>query len=99
MSYRVDYGPMKKVRGVEKRISRRLALTGVFFLLFVVMLCSFWPEGKAAVQELLLPGDQAVTAAAWEEFAGDLRAGEIVGGSLRSFCVRILEEAGVVSHG
>ncbi len=98
MSYRVDYGPMKKVRGMEKRVSRRCALTGLFFLVFVVMVYCFWPEGKTAMEHLLLPGDRAVAAAAWEDFAGELRGGKEISESLRLLCVRILEGAGFDLH-
>ncbi len=94
MGYRVDYGPVKKVRGVEKRMSRRCALTGMFFLVFVVMVCCFWPEGKQALQQLVFPGDGAVTAAAWENFTVSLKAGEGIGESLQTFCMRILEDTG-----
>lgn len=99
MGYRIDYGPVKKVRGVEKRTSRLAALTGVFLLLFVITICCFWPEGTAALRRMLLPGDPVVTAAAMEELADSLRTGEELYDSLRAFCVRILEGAAIDTSG
>lgn len=93
MGYRIDYGPVKKVRGLEKRTSRLAALTGLFFLLFVITVCCFWPEGVAELRQILLPGDPAVTTSAMEELADSLRTGEEIFDSLRTFCARILEGA------
>lgn len=91
MGYRIDYGPVKKMRDVEKRTSRLAALTGVFLLLFVTTVCYCWPEGTAVLRDLLLPGDPAVTAAAMEELSDSLRAGESVFHALSDFCNRVLE--------
>ena len=99
MSYRIDYGPVKKVRGVEKRTSRVAALTGMLLLLFVITVCAFWPEGAAVLRDWILPGDPAVTAAAMEELTDSLRTGEKLSGSLRTFCIRILEGADLAAAG
>ena len=99
MGYRIDYGPVKKVRGVEKRTSRLAALTGMFLLLFVITVCCFWPEGTAVLRDWFLPGDPVVTAAAMEELTDSLRTGEGIGESLRAFCARILEGAALGTFG
>ena len=93
MGYRVEYGPVKKVRGLEKRVSRRSALTGLCLLLFVLLVCTCWPEGAEALRKLVFPGDPAVTAAALEALTCELRSGEAVSDSLRNFCLQILEGA------
>ena len=99
MGYRIDYGPVKKVRGVEKRISRVATLTGLFLLLFMICVCAFWPEGTAVLRDWILPGDPAVTAAAMEELTDSLRTGEELSDSLRTFCIRILEGADLAAAG
>ena len=99
MGYRIDYGPVKRVRGLEKRTSGLAALTGLFFLLFVITVCCFWPEGVAELRQILLPGDPAVTTSAMEELADSLRTGEMIFDSLRAFCARVLEGAAVGSAG
>lgn len=95
MGYRVEYGPVKKVRRLEERVSRRSALTGLFLLLFLFSVCAFWPEGRDTLRRLVFPGDPAVTAAAFEEMTEELRSGSGVMDSLRIFCLRILEGAGL----
>ena len=99
MGYRIDYGPMKKVRGVEKRTSRLAALTGVFLLLFVITVCCAWPEGTAVLRDWLLPGDPVVTAAAMEELSDSLRTGESVFHALSDFCNRVLEGVKLAASG
>ena len=59
MGYRVEYDSVKKVRGVQKRTAGRLAMTGVFFLVFLVLVACFWPEGASILRDALLPGDRA----------------------------------------
>jgi hypothetical protein len=99
MGYRIDYGPVKKIRSVEKRKSGLAALTGLFFLLFVITVCCLWPEGVAELRQILLPGDAAVTTSAMEELTDSLRAGEKIVDSIRTFCARILEGAALDSAG
>ena len=90
MGYRITYEPVKKVRGAEKRHSSAAALAGIFFLLFVRLVNLFWPRGAAALRELALPGDGAVTAAALEDFAEDLGSGLPISEAAEDFCRRIL---------
>lgn len=44
----------------------------VFFLLVGLL----WPQGAETLRALLAPADPAVTAAALERFAGEVRSGE-----------------------
>lgn len=99
MGYRIDYRPVKKVRGVEKRTFRLAAFAGIFLMVFVIFACCFWPEGTAVLRDWILPGDPTVTAAAMEELTDSLRMGERVADALRSFCVQILEGAAVDTSG
>lgn len=97
MGYRVDYGPVKKVRGLEKRVSRKSALTALCFLIFCLLVGTLWPEGAEMLRRLVFPGDPAVTAAALEEFTVQLQTGADVKESLQQFCLNILEGAKVVT--
>lgn len=93
MGYRVEYGPVKKVRGLEKRFSRVSALTALFLLLFFLLAGNFWPRGAEVIRKLVFPGDPAVTASALEVMTDQLREGEELSDALHCFCVRILEGA------
>ncbi len=97
MGYRIEYDPVKKVRGMEKRVSGKAALTALCFLLFCILVCTFWPEGAQILRELVFSGDPAVTTAALEELTVELRAGLNVADSLRNFCLAILEGAELVA--
>lgn len=83
MSYRIDYQATKKVRGVEKRTAGLPALAGAC----VLLLLAFWPP----LRGLLIPGDPAVTVAALEELASELREGESVEAALEDFCRQVAE--------
>lgn len=94
MGYRIEYQPVKKVRGIEKRTSKIPALTALFFLLFFFLVFSFWPDGAHILREILIPGDPDVTVMALETFAQDLRTGGTFSDAFEVFCRRILTEAG-----
>lgn len=91
MGYRITYEPVKKVRMCEKRHSSVAALTGAFFLVFLILVNLLWPAGAETLREVFLPGDEAVTAAALEKFAADLGAGEGFYDAAQTFCLTILE--------
>lgn len=93
MGYRVEYQPVKKVRGAEKKTSRAAALTALCLVLFVLLVNGFWPRGQAVLRQLLVPGDAAVTVAALEDLAQELRSGEALPSALESFCRKVTREA------
>lgn len=93
MGYRIEYQPVKKLRGVEKRKSIAAALTAVCFLLFVLLTYCFWPDGIMVLRDCLLPGNAEVTASALENLTRDLKAGEPLGTSVAAFCQTILQGA------
>lgn len=89
MSYRIDYQATKKVRGMEKRTAPLSALTALCFLLFLLLVGALWPEGAEALRAFIIPGDPAVTVAALEDLAGDLRSGEEIQSALDGFCRQV----------
>lgn len=93
MGYRVEYQQVKKARGGEKRTSRLAALTMLCLFLFLLLVNGFWPRGAEVLRDLLLPGDAAVTVAALEDLALELRTGEELSSALESFCRKVVSEA------
>lgn len=93
MGYRVDYPPIRKIRGAEKRRTAAPALTGLFLILFFFLVNSTWPRGAEVLQGLLFSGDTSVTAAALEEFALELRAGEELPSAFETFCRTVIQNA------
>lgn len=95
MGYRVEYGSVRKVRNLDSRFSRKAAFTGMFLLLFLVLVKICWPQGSAILQEFFLPGNGAVTAAALDTFAEELRSGESLVQAFTAFCRQVLGSAGI----
>lgn len=93
MGYRVEYQQVKKARRGEKRTSRLAALTVLCLFLFLLLVNGFWPRGAEALRDLLLPGDAAVTVAALEDLALELRTGEELSSALENFCRKVVSEA------
>lgn len=89
MGYRIEYGP-----SIKEKPSRTGWFTALFFLFFCLMVVCFWPEGKALMEELLLPGENAVTREAAEVFIRELRFGEPFSEAAEHFCRGILSHEG-----
>lgn len=88
MAYRIEYQAAKKVRGMEKRTAAGPALLGVCVLALLLLVSALRP---GAVSELLVPGDPAVTVAAFEDLAEDLREGQSIQAALEDFCRQVME--------
>lgn len=97
MGYRVDYQPVKKVRGVEERTARAPALTAVCFLLFLLLVNTVWPRGSEVVQGVLFSGNVTVTASALEEMVVELRSGEKLYSAVETFCRKVVQESELAS--
>lgn len=97
MGYRVDYQPVKKVRGVEKRRIGVPALTGLFLLLFILLINSVWPRGAEVLRGLLFSGDISVATAALEDMAVELRSGEELSSAVETFCKKVIQEAEIAA--
>ncbi len=91
MAYRIVYGPEPSAarQGVE-RSSRRSLLTVCFFLLFLVLVRVFWPEGGEALSRLLLPGDPDVTREAVLAMAAQWKNGADLRDAFTAFCQVVL---------
>ena len=90
MGYRITYenGTIRKktVRKLRIHWKRWSVVTaGVALILAFVL-----PGGRLAIRDLLLPGDEAVTAAALEGMIEDIQDGDSVGEALETFCREIL---------
>lgn len=48
------------------------------------------PGGRLWLRDLLLPGDEEITASALESMIADLRSGEPVGEAVEAFCKEII---------
>ena len=93
MGYRVEYEEERACRGTQKSRRGWLVMAGMWFLIFLLLVTLFWPAGADVLRECLIPGDAAVTAAALEDLARDVRGGTGLGEALKTFCQAILAGA------
>ena len=94
MGYRIDYSTAGSLRQpLKKKTSWAAfaALVCVLGLVFGAMLIK--NTAFAWVKMYLLPGDPAVTAAALENMAADLKAGQPVWDAITAFCAEIIAHA------
>ena len=95
MGYRIVYGPdrMDRQNGSTKRLGTMIAGS---LLAFLALTAQFWPAGRAKLEEVLLPGDPAVTKQAFSVMTEQLRAGEAIGDAVAAFCQEVMDGAEAV---
>lgn len=90
MGYRITYenGSIRKETVKIRKLKWKQCLIGMIaaVLAFAMMI----PGGRLWLRDLILPGDEEITAAALENMVGELRSGEPVGEALEAFCREIL---------
>lgn len=90
MGYRITYenGSIRKETVKIHKLKWKQCLIGMMaaVLAFALMI----PGGRLWLRDLILPGDEEITAAALENMVGELRSGEPVGEALEAFCREIL---------
>ena len=90
MGYRITYdnGAIRKQTVRIRRIKWKRWSAGAVGIVLAVSLMV--PQGRLWLRDLLLPGNEDVTAAALESMVTDLRDGEPIGQAVESFCKEIL---------
>lgn len=92
MSYRVDYTPeMKERYPTFIKIRKKLPIRPL--LLFVIAIAACYGIFRSGVLRLLIPGDPAVTTAAFSGMVDDIGAGESVRQAFLAFCKEIIVNA------
>lgn len=94
MGYRIDYGPVKKVKPNTFRDGFRLTvLTGLFFLFFVLGVQKYWPEGYIALQDLFSLEHLTSVETAIGNLMDQLETGSGLKEALVVFCEEIMANA------
>lgn len=92
MSYRVDYNPeMKKRYPTLSKIRKQLPLKPL--ILSVVIIAGVYGIFSSGVLRWFIPGEPAVTTAAFSEMVEDIGAGEPVREAFLTFCKEIIVNA------
>lgn len=84
MGYRICYEKKEK--------SSVWAMTLGWFLIFLLLVGMFWPQGRQVLGDILLPGNRTVTVSALEELVQGIRAGESLEQAVEGFCRLVLED-------
>lgn len=74
----------------SKKGRNRFFLTACFFLLFLLLVSVFYPQGREILRILLIPGDPDVTLHAAEVFAQELGNGYSMADAAKNFCITVL---------
>ena len=92
MGYRIEY---EKIGNFPQQSGKRRTgiIVGILVILLVVCAIAVKTVGLEWVQEVLLPGDPDITAAALEGMVDDLRSGEGLIEAFKTFCHEIIENA------
>lgn len=90
MAYRIIYGEGTIRKQIIKLTPRKwkAGLLGVIAAVLAVSMMV--PQARLWIRDLLLPGDEDITAAALEGMASDLSSGETVREAVEAFCKEIL---------
>ena len=78
MGYRIDYLPVKKIRGAEKNRSSLLSLTAIWFLVFAVLVNLYWPHGKTILRRIVFLGNTEKAEVLVDSPAGNIGLGDKV---------------------
>ena len=84
MGYQIRYRGIGKIRYGDRRRTGLGALTGLTFLIFLLLVQFLWPEGMAVVREGLRPVWRE-TIAAVETFSDDLQQGGLASDAVETF--------------
>ena len=94
MGYRIEYESHGDVRKPLKlRHSRANISIIVLVLALVAGAMAIKHTGLTWVQEVLLPGDPAVTAAALENMVDNIKSGDSIPEAVATFCQQIVDNA------
>lgn len=87
MGYLIEYDKgMTKKRAIYRKKSGAGRILALALLLGTMLL----PAGRTALRNLILPGNEEITAHALEALAEDLKAGDTVGEAVEAFCKEII---------
>lgn len=91
LGYRIEYDGREGKYEIRRYYPYRLpALFLAAASLFLVLTFAFWEAGADYIREALIPGENAVTVAAFENLTKRLRQGENLGDAVTEFCMDVI---------
>lgn len=89
MSYRIEYDSRAGKYEVRKDMDL-FPLVLASFGLFLLLTFCLWPTGAAELKAFLIPGEDAVTVAAFSAMTDDLRSGASIMDAVEAFCRSVI---------
>ena len=94
MPYRIEYDKSNQKYEIRNQNTYRFHLILLAsYIVFFILTSTFWPEGRALIQELMIPGDNAVTSEAFSTMTRELRSGASFNDAIYTFCYEIIDDA------
>ena len=94
MPYRIEYDKSTQKYEIKSKHSLRFSfILLTCYILFFILTAAFWPDGRAFIQEFLIPGDNAVTIEAFSTMTRELRSGVSFNDAIYTFCHEIIDDA------
>lgn len=90
MAYSIVYGQPSGGQRAPAETGRLAGMVSLALAIFLLLTCFFWPEGKAALGEILLPGDREASGRAFSTMVAELREGTPMSEAVTTFCREIL---------
>lgn len=91
MGYKIIYGDGPRRADDKAESGNRIRiLTATCLLMFCILVRMFWPEGTMLLRDVVLPGEQTVTEAAFETFLSGIRTGSSFQDALTAFCTEVI---------
>lgn len=88
MGYRVSYDEGQATKVALRSRKKNVWIFAIAVLLLLAMIA--FPGGRLVLRDILLPGNEEVTAEALEGLAAELKAGEPLGEAVEAFCLEII---------
>jgi len=89
MAYRIEYSESREKRRNTGR--GRIYLTLFWMGVFLILVCTFWPDGRQLLRRVLIPGDPEHTLHAAAKMLGQLRDGADMGDAVTAFYRTVTE--------
>lgn len=89
LSIRIDY-QTEQEKKLNEKILPRIIMTFSFFLVFLLAVFQFWPEGREVLRLIMIPGTPQDTIAALETFVSELDCGISISGAATDFWQKLI---------
>ena len=93
MGYRIEYQPVKKIRGAQRQRTMTPALICICLLLFLLLVNSLWPKGADFLREYVFSESQKAAVIALDRLVSDLQEGASFSATIDAFCENIFSHA------